>query len=89
MFQKIVTGLFMACSKTSDSEYAIRKCNSIRMLMRRNGIEMNEFNYASAISAYGKAGAIYEAFNLVDEIIENESKTSTIRKKLLTPVYFL
>lgn len=85
-FQKIVTALFTACAKYPDAEFVIHKCNSIRRYLKKNDIKMNMYNYASAISAYGRAGAIYEAFNLVDEMIEGETVASAIRKRLLSRV---
>ena len=88
-FQQIVTILFTACARSTDPQFAVKKCNSIRMYLKRNAIEMNAYNYASAISAYGRAGAIYEAFNLVDEIIADVSISTAVRKRLLTPVIII
>ena len=86
VIDKIITILFTACAKTNDAEFVIRKCNSIRTFLKNKGIEMNRYHYISAISAYGRSGAIYEAFNLVDEMLKDESVASAIRKRILSVV---
>ena len=71
---QIITLLFLACSKSSWPEYAIRKTDSIRSYLKNRQIIPNEKNYSAMISAYGKSGAIYESFNVVDEMILNGIK---------------
>ena len=66
---QIITILFQSCSNSPWKEYSIRKCDSIRVYLKNRKIIPNQKNYAAMISAYGKAGAIYEAFNVVDEMI--------------------
>lgn len=68
---QIITLLFQACANSPSQEYSIRKCDSIRFYLRNRNITPNVKNYSALISAYGKAGAIYESFNVVDEMIQN------------------
>jgi pentatricopeptide repeat protein len=51
------------------------------MFMRNHDIQPNQITYAAMISAYGKAGAIYEAFNLVDELLLSFEPSSMKKKK--------
>ncbi len=67
----MMTVLFLACSNCKWPEYAIRKTDSIRVYLKNRNITPNYFMYASMINAYGKSGAIYEAFNCVDEMLMN------------------
>jgi pentatricopeptide repeat protein len=71
---QIVTILFSACSKSPWPEYSLRKTDSIRVYLKNRQITPNVLNYAAMISAYGRAGAVYEAFNTVDEMLENKIK---------------
>jgi pentatricopeptide repeat protein len=71
---QIITLMFLACSKSTWPEYAIRKTDAIRSYLKNRQIIPNEKNYSAMISAYGKAGAIYESFNVVDEMILNGIK---------------
>jgi pentatricopeptide repeat protein len=69
-----MTILFWACSKCAWPEYAIRKTDSIRFYLKNRNIIPNHFGYLAMISAYGRAGAIYEAFNVVDEMLASGIK---------------
>lgn len=67
-FDRIVTLLFLACSKSKWPEYTIKRIDSLRLLLKKKEIQMNHIHYCSMIQAYGRAGAIFEAFNAVDEM---------------------
>ena len=69
-----MTVLFMACSNCQWPEFSIRKIDSIRVYMRNRHITPNYKMYGAMINAYGRSGAIYEAFNAVDEMIANGVK---------------
>ena len=53
--------------------YAI-KTDAIRFYLKDRGIVPNELNYAAMIQSYGRANAIYEAFNVVDEMLAHKLK---------------
>lgn len=64
-----MTILFLACSNSQFPEYAIRKIDGIRVYLKNRDIQPNQKMYSAMITAYGKQGAIYEAFNVVDEMV--------------------
>ena len=67
---RIVSLLLTGCARSPWPEYAVRKTDSIRVYLKNRHIKPNLVNYQAMISAYGRAGAIYEAFNCVDELCE-------------------
>ena len=72
--ERILTLLLLASSKIPSPEHAIKKIDSVRLFAKKKGIELNVQNYSAMIMAYGRAGAVYEAFNVVDEMIEKKIK---------------
>ncbi|CAF0776090.1 unnamed protein product [Brachionus calyciflorus] len=74
---KIITLLFQSCANSPWKEYSVRKCDSIRFYLKHRQITPNVKNYSAMILAYGKSGAIYEAFNVVDEMIYNKIKPNS------------
>lgn len=72
--ERILTLLLLASSKIEAPEYAIKKIDSIRLFARKRAIEFNAKSYSAMILAYGKAGGVYEAFNVVDEMTEKRIK---------------
>ncbi len=75
--EKIITVLLKSCSTCEYPEFAIRKCDSIRVYLKNRDICPNKYMYGAMINAYGKSGAIYEAFNVVDEMLERGKKLHT------------
>jgi pentatricopeptide repeat protein len=69
-----MTVLFLACSNCKWPEFSIRKTDSVRVYLKNRGITPNKKMYSAMIQAYGKSGAIYEAFNVVDEMLSNKIK---------------
>lgn len=65
---RIVSLLCLALQKSSWPGYIVRKVDSLRVYIKSRQVQLNATNYAAMIGAYGRAGAIYEAFNLVDEM---------------------
>lgn len=86
--EKIITVLLTACANCSYPEFAVKKTDSVRVYLKNREIKPNMYMYAAMIQAYGKAGAIYEAFNVVDEMVELGMKPNTdIFSNLLCACY--
>ena len=67
--EKIMTVLLSSCANCQYPEFAIKKIDSMRVYMKNRDIQPNKMNYGAMVLAYGRNGAIYEAFNAVDEMV--------------------
>ena len=80
-----MTVLFKACANCEWPEFSIKKCDSLRVYLKNRDIQPNIKMYCAMISAYGKSGAIYEAFNVADEMILLGNKPNIdVFKNLMT-----
>lgn len=71
---KIMTLLFLACARSPYPQYAIQKTDAIRRYLSLRSIDVNTKTYSAMIQAYGRQGAVYEAFNVVDEMLAKKLK---------------
>lgn len=67
--EKMITVLFKACANCQYPEFAIKKCDSLRVYLKNRDIKPDVKTYCAMINAYGRSGAVYEAFNVADEMI--------------------